>query len=270
MLKGIFKFVAFLALMLIAVDSGWGLWKRVIPDYELLILGIDPTAPRGVLVGDEKTASQFDTTEPINVEMSYGRVTDEETGLTSSRPLYSIIPVYVQNVGKVLPKDFIGNFRDRVASLQHHKRRVNGLPLRSCPAKYGSDILVRFHRSNETLSVFDGARVAITQYSKEFSYEEDAGYLVIQYAKDDSDNDGELTCNDHQSFAVYDLVDRKLMQFDLDGGEPVWEGDRYLQGTRIIGVGVDENGDGWHDRTRERVRIAYFDYETKSLDYLTP
>lgn len=270
MLKGIFRFVVLLAVIVIAIDSAWSLWIRLDPYYALSVLGFDQNDVNGVFVGDDMAASQFDTAEPEKVEVYSGRVDDKDTGLSAFRPLYSIIPIYVQNSGKHLPDDFIDSFSARVAKQLRQKRRANGLFPRPCPAKYGSDILVRFHQSSETKSVFDGAKVAIAQYSTEFLSDKSAGYIVIQYVKADTDNDGELTCNDHRSLAVYDLVERELLRFDLDGGEPVWDAARNYQRTRIFGIGVDENGDGWHDRTRESVRIAYFDYETKSLEYLTP
>lgn len=270
MMKGIIKLIAFLAVVLIAVESAWTLWIRLDPNYALSALGLSPSNFPGVIAGDDGAARQFETTEPSSVKSYTSRVADAETGRLVERRSYTIVPIFVQNIGKDLPEDTLSSLSSRIAEQLRQKRRPNGLFPRPCPLKYGSEILVRFHQAAETMSVFDGAKIAIIQYETEMPYDGKAGYIVIRYVKADSDGDGELTCNDHRSLAVYDLVNRELIEFDLDGGEPVPLKDGYYRSTPILGVGVDENGDGWHDRTRERVRIAQFDYETKSLEYLTP
>jgi hypothetical protein len=270
MLKGLFKVIAFLAVILIAVESAWTLWIRLDPNYALSSLGLSPSDFPGVIVGNNGAARQFETTEPSSVKSFSSRVADAETGRLVERRSYTIIPIYVQNIGKDLPEDTSSSLTSRIAERLRQKRRTNGLFPRPCPLKYGSGILVRFHQTNETMSVFEGAKIAIIQYDTEMPYDGRAGYIVIRYVKADSDGDGELTCNDHRSLAVYDIVDRRLIEFDLDGGEPIPLKDGYYRSTPFLGVGVDENGDGWHDRTRERVRIARFDHESKSLEYLTP
>lgn len=264
MLLVIYRLGVFLAAIIIGASSAFTLWRV----YSLDGFSVLEEA-RGVATGDRAASEQFETTAPRSIETVIDWAVNEGTGERRAVPRYSIIPLFIQDKGRKLD-DRYSVSRFMPAYPRRNKNLPNGLPARSCPIAYASNILIHYYDANETVSVFTEEDVAIVQYALPYGVSADDAYVLIDYVQSDSDNDGLLTCNDARALAVYDVVNRQFSPIDLDGGEAVWSAQPTGDMVVIVGVGIDENNDGLHDRTRERIRVARYNPETKVLDYLTP
>ena len=266
-MRFIFYFLGSIAAIMITISSGWSISFLVQRQLEL----------RGWFQEEDASAApgaperEFEQADPLEVQtFSQWVLTDPENEEYSRETTFSIAPIYLGIKG-VDPQ--VERRRRRFDS-DAWSRRPNGLLERKCPDRYVSDFLVRDHRLNRTSSLFGAARLVATRFAvlEKDRREGGALYLFVETVREDTDADGRLTCNDFRDLSVYDFATGELAPLELDGGEPVW-GVEHFRRPRygdafFIGVGVDENGDGLHDRTREPVRIGLFNEETMSIDIL--
>lgn len=271
MLLAIYRFVVFLAAIAVGALSAWSLWAMYSSGGAPWRQAWSEEA-RGVLVSESEKSDQFETTSADSVQTITDWSIDTATGARTAKTLFAIIPVFVQDEGEARLQryGYVGTYYVVTPDRPRARRLPNGMPARPCPITYASNILVHYYDTNETMPVFEGEEVAIVQYATHYDVEPADTYLLIDYVSNDTDKDGLLTCNDAGSLAVFDISAREITPIDLDGGEPIWDARPRGEPTIVVGVGIDENGDGLHDRTRERVRVAVFNPEKKALDYLTP
>ena len=268
-MSGLYKFVIFIAALSLIASSARMLWLSFDTRTHLERAGLIAPSDASVRLG-EGAQDQFLTAQPDAAQAVSLWSRDPETG-EASREDYTAAPIFYQDAGTVLPGDRIASLsRSIYRGRPTNGERAGGLPARACPARYAGNVLVYDHQTGETRLVFDEAARAITEKRVVANNDSGTVHILIEYAAADSDNDGQLTCNDKRSLALYEATVGALHEIDLNGGEPVLRERWYRDDFPLIGVGVDENGDGYHDYTRERVRLANVDLETMTLNYLMP
>lgn len=267
-MSGLYKFVIFIAALSLIATSARVFWIGFDVRTHLArtgLIGVDDPAVR---LG-EGAQGQFLTASPDGVRTVRLWSRDPETGEVVEGA-YTAAPMFYQDAGKVLPDErALWRWR-RSPNRMKAGKRADGLPARVCPARYAGDILVYDHQTEETQFVFGEGRRAIVRLQAHRGEDGGAVYVRIDYAAADTDGDGQLTCNDKLSLALFEAPAGVLHEIDFSGGEPVFMENLYGEDWPLLSVGVDENGDGYHDYTRERVRFAKVDLETMTMKYLTP
>lgn len=265
MMRFIFYFLASVAALIMAVDASLSVyhdWKAFKKDAGQR----QENARNGVVMGGD--AQRVSTLDPESVfDMTfwlYDVGEDEETVVKK----FSVVPVYIQNLGEPL-KPLIRDILFYTADYDL-ERRPNGLLQRPCTSRYMETVIIYDHSAQKAIALFNEDDSVITYISKTDAID-NAEFLFIEYVTSDTDGDGVLSCNDFRRLAVYDPLKDKIARVDLKDAEPILNYNSSIIGrANIIGLGVDENGDGLHDRTREKVLPAAFNPETMSFDILNP
>lgn len=248
MVRYLFGFVALIALVLIGTNNGLDLWKKYKTSLPNYVLASQVGAP----YKDGKTSGLVLTvdTDRVRILSSF----DEDYNQIKE---YAAIPYLNHSIGN-RPDPYDRTFFIASSSEKDPiSPQKSGAVSRICSGKTYSNIDIYDFKNQNTKPVFennvlilDFAVRSIPNPLDETTYKHK---ILIEFIANDTNEDNRLSCNDYRDLAIYNIQSGQLSILNLDGTQPQFDISKIQQGEQFsfIGMGQDENNDGYFDVTQE-------------------